>query len=102
MNGHFNSLNCISSLYFSSRGGSLIVLFNILLTFSYSGLPFVSGSRLYVKIQARIVKVPKIRKAAILPGFVDRIDRNVALTAKLLNQLVAVAREVAVPIKWIG
>ena len=48
------------------------------------------------------VKAARIMNAITLPALVDMMLRKDELTAKLLSQFVAVDKEVAVPIKWMG
>ena len=66
------------------------------------GFPLVSGTLKNTKANPRSEKPAKRKKAITLPVSVFMIDKNTELTMKLLNQLVAVLIEVAIPIKWMG
>ena len=64
--------------------------------------PAVSGRRKYMKIKAQALKKPSNKKVQILPPFYSNDKRNTDESVKSLIWLVAVARDAALSIKWIG
>lgn len=66
------------------------------------GFCAVSGTIIYTKMKVENLKKLRIAKAYTFPASVSKIVKKIEPTAKLLIQLVAVARAQPVPTRWIG
>ena len=65
-------------------------------------MPLVSGTKKNTKMNANNASPAKIPNVYTLPASLSMLVRNTEATIKLLNQLVAVASEYAVPIRCMG